>query len=156
MGFMMASISKLYWHYILSQGLLLGIGLGSGFTASVACVSSYYKRKRGLANGLLSSGSAIGGLVIPIYLSKMIDNPKIGLAWAQRTSGFICFVLLGSAALLMEQKKTAPNKRPLFDFSVFQQPAYALTCAGLFMTTLGVFVSFPVAFCNCNGPQPST
>ena len=139
---MLASISTKYWHYLLSQGLVLGIGLGSGFVSCIACVSSYYKRKRGLANGLLSSGSAVGGLVIPIYVSKMIDNPKIGLKWAHRTSGFICFLLVGIGCLLMKQKKTPPNKRPLFDFAVFKQPAYAFTATGLFMVTLGIFVGF--------------
>jgi nitrate/nitrite transporter NarK len=138
---MMASISSQYWHYILSQGLLTGIGLGSSFSPALACVSSYYRRKRGLANGLLSAGSAIGGLIIPIYLSKMINNQSIGLAWSLRTSGFICFVLQGSAVLLLQQKTTAPSDRPLFDISIFRQRAYAITTGGLFLTTAAVFVS---------------
>jgi nitrate/nitrite transporter NarK len=137
---MMASISSQYWHYILSQGVLLGMGLGSSFSPALACVSSYYRRQRGLANGLLSAGSAIGGLIIPIFLSKMINNPSIGLGWAHRTCGFICLVMQGGAFLLMRQKKTIKNTRPLLDFTVYRQPAYCFTVAALFLCTLSIFV----------------
>lgn len=140
-AFMMASISTQYWQYIITQGFLLGTGLGAAFSPAVACVSTYYRKNRGLANGLLSTGSAIGGLVMPIYVSKMIDNPRIGLPWALRTQGFVCLVLYGVAVLLMKQKDLPPNKRPLLDFSVFRQKAYSFTAAGLFFTTLGAFVS---------------
>lgn len=143
-GFMMASLSTEYWHYILSQGVVLGVGLGSSFTPSVACVTSYYKKKRGLANALLSSGSAVSGLVIPIYLSKMINNPKIGLDWALRTSGFLCFVFQGLAWLVMKQKKLPPNHRPLLDFSVFRSPSYTCTVFAYMATVLGIF--YPVFY----------
>lgn len=142
----MSSISSKYWHYILAQGFLLGIGLGTAFSPALACVSSYYRRRRGIANGLLSAGSAIGGLIIPIFVSKMINNPSIGLGWAHRTCGFVCMVLQGTAFLLMRQKKIQPRaagakRRPLVDLSVFKQPAYACTSAALFFITIGVFVS---------------
>lgn len=144
LAFMMASISSKFWHYILSQGVLLGIGLGSSFSPALACVSSYYRRKRGLANGLLSAGSAIGGLIIPIFLSKMINNRSIGLGWALRTCGFICLFMQGGAFLLMKQKKLVhENTRALLDFTVYRQPAYCFTVAGLFLCTLSIFVSGP-------------
>ncbi|KAL7010094.1 hypothetical protein EMMF5_000113 [Cystobasidiomycetes sp. EMM_F5] len=125
-------------------GVVLGVGLGSSFTPSVACVTSYYKKKRGLANALLSSGSAVSGLVIPIYLSKMINNPKIGLDWALRTSGFLCFVFQGLAWLVMKQKKLPPNHRPLLDFSVFRSPSYTCTVFAYMATVLGIF--YPVFY----------
>lgn len=148
---MMASISSKYWHYILSQGVLLGIGLGSSFSPALACVSSYYREKRGLANGLLSAGSAIGGLIIPIFLSKMINNRSIGLAWAHRTCAFVCLFMQGGSFLLMKQKETQKNTRPLLDLTVYRQPAYCFTVAALFLCTLSIFVSPEgmrlIAFC---------
>lgn len=144
LGFMMASISTKYWHYLLSQGLVVGLGFGAGFTPAVSCASSYYKKKRGLANGALSSGSAISGIIIPIYLSKMINNPNIGLDWALRTSGFICFILHGTAFLIMHQKQLPPNNRPLLDFNVFKAPAYSTTVLAYMCTALGIF--YPVFY----------
>lgn len=141
---MLASISTQYWHYLLSQGFLMGIGLGSSFSPALACVASYYRRRRGIASGLLSAGSAFGGLILPIVQSKMINNPKIGLGWALRMTGFLALLFQGTAWLIMKQKKTTPSKRPLFDISVYRQKAYTITVVALFFTTMSMFVS--VAF----------
>lgn len=140
-SFMLASISTQYWHYLLSQGFLMGIGLGSSFSPALACVASYYRRRRGIASGLLSAGSAFGGLILPIAQSKMINNPKIGLGWALRMTGFLALLFQGTAWLVMKQKKTTPSKRPLFDISVYRQKAYTISVIALFFTTMSMFVS---------------
>jgi MFS family permease len=140
-SFMLASISTQYWHFLLSQGFLMGIGLGSSFSPALACVASYYKRRRGIASGLLSAGSAFGGLILPIAQSKMISNFKIGLGWALRMTGFLALLFQGTAWLVMKQKKIVPSKRPMFDVSVYKQKAYTLTAIALFFTTMSMFVS---------------
>lgn len=123
----------------------MGIGLGSCFSPALACVSSYYKRRRGIASGLLSAGSAFGGLILPIAQSKMINNPKIGLGWALRMTGFLALLFQGTAWLVMKQKKTTPSKRPLFDVSVYHQRAFALTAVAVFFTTMSMFVSYELS-----------
>lgn len=119
----------------------MGIGLGSCFSPALACVASYYRRRRGIASGLLSAGSALGGLVLPIAQSKMINNDKIGLGWALRMTGFVALLAQGTAWLIMKQKKVKASKRPLFDVSVYRQKAYTVTCVALFFTTMSMFVS---------------
>lgn len=119
----------------------MGIGLGLSFSPALACVASYYRRRRGIASGLLSAGSAIGGLILPIAQSKMINNPKIGLGWALRMTGFLALLFQGTAFLIMRQKKTIPSKRPLIDVSVYKQRAYTITALALFFTTMAMFVS---------------
>lgn len=150
LSFMLASISTQYWHFLLSQGFLMGIGLGSCFSPALACVASYYRRRRTIASGLLSAGSAFGGLILPIVQSKMINNPKIGLGWALRMTGFLALLFQGNAWLVMRQKKTTPSKRPLFDVSVYQQKAYTITAVALFFTTMSMFVSIPFSQSACN------
>lgn len=150
LSFMLASISTQYWHYLLSQGFLMGIGLGSSFSPALACVASYYRRRRGIASGLLSAGSAFGGLILPIVQSKMINNPKIGLGWALRMTGFLALLFQGTAWLVMKQKKTTPSKRPLFDISVYRQKAYAVTVVALFFTTMSMFVSIIRIVIRCD------
>lgn len=102
-------------------------GLGFGFTPALSAIASYYRRRRAMVNGIFSSGAAIGGLVLPIALSKIIDSPRGGVAWALRASGFISFFMLGIAFLVMKQRKLPPSpKRPILDFAHFRARNYTV------------------------------
>lgn len=59
-GMFMTSLGTQYWHQILSQGLVMGLGLGCLFMSATAIVASYFTKRRGLAMGIASSGSTIG------------------------------------------------------------------------------------------------
>lgn len=37
-GLMMVSICKEYWHFVLAQGIVTGLGAGFIFTPTMACV----------------------------------------------------------------------------------------------------------------------
>jgi hypothetical protein len=49
-----------YWHQILSQGLVMEIGLGCLFMPTAGIVASYFTKSRGLAIGIARLGSTIG------------------------------------------------------------------------------------------------
>ncbi|KAH8672195.1 monocarboxylate transporter [Ilyonectria robusta] len=59
----LASFGKSLWHFQLSQGLLLGIGTCLSFMPSMTVAPSWFGKHRGLAMGLISAGTGIGGLV---------------------------------------------------------------------------------------------
>ena len=56
------SFSTLYWHIILSQGILLGLCSGLLFIPSIALIPIYFKDNRGLALGL-----AVSDIVLASY-----------------------------------------------------------------------------------------
>lgn len=60
LGMFMTSICKTYWQVVLAQGLLMGLGTGCLFTPSTGIIASYFGKKRGLAMGIVSTGSTIG------------------------------------------------------------------------------------------------
>lgn len=62
-GFIAASFATKIWHLFLTQGVLFGVGLGFLFTSSVGIVSQWFDKKRSVANGIVTAGSGIGGLV---------------------------------------------------------------------------------------------
>lgn len=61
-GLMMTSISDQYWHFILSQSVVTGLGMTCLFVPSVALVPAYFARRRALAMGIAASGSSVGRL----------------------------------------------------------------------------------------------
>jgi MFS family permease len=61
MGTVLQSLSQKYWQYLLSQGLMVGIGAGCLSILSVAITSLWFTTKLPLVNGLAACGSGLGG-----------------------------------------------------------------------------------------------
>nr|POE94628.1 aspyridones efflux protein apdf [Quercus suber] len=59
-GMMMTSLGTKYWHFLLAQGICVGLGSGMFAVTSPAVLASYFKRRRLLAGGIASTGGGIG------------------------------------------------------------------------------------------------
>ncbi len=75
MGFLILSrISSLAMFY--GAFALISIGMSAyGQTVPMTAVANWFRRKAGLAIGIVSSGFARGGLMVPV-LTKLIDIPQ--------------------------------------------------------------------------------
>ena len=62
-GFITASFATRIWHLYLTQGVLVGLGVGFTYIPSIAVLSQWFRRRRSLANGISAAGSGIGGLL---------------------------------------------------------------------------------------------
>ncbi|RUS18108.1 major facilitator superfamily domain-containing protein, partial [Jimgerdemannia flammicorona] len=83
-----------------TKGVLFGVGTSLVYFPAVSAPSQWFPpNKRGLAMGISVSGVGIGGLFMASLTQLMINN--IGVAWALRTTGIICFVFMGGASLLV-------------------------------------------------------
>ena len=60
LGTMMTSICHEYWHFILGQGVVIGVGNGLLFLPSIAIVPQYFSEKKALASSIVAAGSSIG------------------------------------------------------------------------------------------------
>jgi MFS family permease len=54
----------------------MGLGLGLTFLPSVGITVHHFKRRRGLASGIVMSGSAIGATVFPISTLRSLAVPS--------------------------------------------------------------------------------
>ncbi|KAM0333576.1 hypothetical protein ACHAQA_002241 [Verticillium albo-atrum] len=140
---MLLSVCTEYWHFMLTFGVLNGLGASLIFTPSIAAVGHWFKERRGLATGVASSGGSIGGIVFPLALNGLLD--RVGWAWAIRTIGFICLTFCGTANLLIRSRLTpARDATPHPDFRILRDPAFALTTAGIFLLEFALFI--PVTY----------
>lgn len=69
LSFFAQSVSALY----LTYGTLVGAGAGLSFPPTVYIVTEYFVKRRGLANGLCISGSAIGSIILPPLIDRLLD-----------------------------------------------------------------------------------
>jgi hypothetical protein len=61
LGMMMTSFCTRYWQVVLAQGVCVGMGSGCLAFTSAAVIPFYFKRRRMLAAGIVSTGSSVGG-----------------------------------------------------------------------------------------------
>ncbi len=72
-GLALCSLMTNWWQFYLYFGIIAAIGLGaSGWIAHVTIIQLWFKEKRGLATGIISSGIGIGILVSPPAVQHLI------------------------------------------------------------------------------------
>ncbi|KAM7190211.1 MFS general substrate transporter [Naviculisporaceae sp. PSN 640] len=160
-GLMMASISSKYYQFMLSQGVCSAIGVAVCFLSAISAVTGWFDKKRGLAFGLLSTGSSLGGVVFPIMLSKLMDT--LGYGWAMRISAFMILGLLVVANLTLKTRvppaskagkkiqrvlsgpagaggsiRSAQGRKRMW--KPFKEVPFVLLLAGLFLIPFGLYI----------------
>lgn len=68
-----------FWQVVLCQGILVGVACGTMFSPLLAVLSHWFKRRQGLAFGLLAVGSSVGGTLFPILVRALL--PSVGYAF---------------------------------------------------------------------------
>ncbi|RDA92529.1 hypothetical protein CP533_4167 [Ophiocordyceps camponoti-saundersi (nom. inval.)] len=74
LSFLGTSWSTQYWHYLMSQGFLLGCGSALLFYPTTGAISEWFDEKRGLALGMAVSGSSLGGVFWPMLLHSLFNT----------------------------------------------------------------------------------
>ncbi|KAI5460839.1 major facilitator superfamily domain-containing protein [Mariannaea sp. PMI_226] len=140
LGIFLMSISKSYWHLMLTQGVLTGLGGGIFFTPSIGLVATYFNRRRGLALGLATTGNSVGGIVYPLMVRQLL--PRVGFAWTARTLGFLNLGCLALAFAFMRPRLPPRKAGALIDWAAFKEPVYVCYVWGLFCFVWAVYYSF--------------
>ncbi|KAI0434851.1 major facilitator superfamily domain-containing protein [Xylaria sp. FL1042] len=91
LGLLLLSFSHLYWHILLSQGFLIGIGGALFYIPAISIVSNNFAPRPALPLGIAASGSAVGGIIWPIVFRSLL--PRIGFGWVNRVFTLLVLVL---------------------------------------------------------------
>lgn len=106
----------------------------------MACVSTWFKRRRAAALGLVASGSSVGAVIYPIAVEKLI--PQIGFEWAVRVVALIQIFTLAIANIVMKSRLPPRKAGPLVEPKAFLQPSYTLYTIGAFLAFWGLYTPF--------------
>lgn len=130
----MTSLADKYYQIFLAQGLAFGIGAGGVFTSAMVCVGQWFVKRRGLALGLASCGSSLGGVVFPIFLNRVVKD--VGFYGAVRYTALFVGILLAVSCLLIRSRlprKQWDSKIPWFDVTLFKERQFAFYTVGSFL-----------------------
>ncbi|KAL8851499.1 MAG: hypothetical protein Q9221_003599 [Calogaya cf. arnoldii] len=90
---LLASFSTALWQFILTQGLLLGCGACLAYIPAVTVAPGWFDEKRGLAMGIVLSGTGVGGALWAPSLRAL--NAGIGFRNTLRLTAGLSFILIG-------------------------------------------------------------
>ncbi|KXN85072.1 Riboflavin transporter MCH5 [Leucoagaricus sp. SymC.cos] len=152
LSLVLTSISTMYWHYILAQGLLFGFGVAFMFYPVLASVTTHFSKYRATALGIAAAGSSVGGVVYPIMLQHLFE--RIGFAWGVRASALVSGVgcLLATLTVSNNRKmvknsnnlpcEQARKSAPYVDLTAFKDPRFSLLALGSSFVALGLYIPF--------------
>ncbi|PYH43011.1 MCT family MFS transporter [Aspergillus saccharolyticus JOP 1030-1] len=165
-AYILASFSKTLWQFALTQGLLLGVGCCLAYVPTMSVAPTWFSARRGLAMGVIISGTGIGGMMWPPVLRAMISH--IGFRNALRVSGCVATTIVSAAGALLrweprfheklkqQQQQSPPTGKkylrllfiPLIDRRTALSARFLAQAAGCFLqsaaysTPLFFYVSF--------------
>ena len=101
--------------------------------------------------GIMTTGSSVGGVVMPIMINRMI--PRNGYPWAMRTIAFLILGLQIIAILTIRPRtKPVPKKMPTGRFAApFKELPFVMLLLGIFILTFGIFI--PITYLAVQGFQ---
>ena len=135
-SFVGASFAKKIWQLFLSQGVCFGWGMGFLFVGSAGILPQWFTKRRGVANGIGTAGSGLGGMMYSLATNAMIRN--LGLAWAFRILAVLAFsVNFICALLLRDRNKAIGTTQAAFDRTLLRRYQFWLVLGWGIFTTLG-------------------
>ena len=103
-------------------------------------VTTYFRKKRGLAVAITSTGNSIGGAVYPVIVRQLL--PKIGYAWTIRVLGFVNLALLATALAFMRPRLPPRKSGPIVEWKAFYEVPYVCVLVGMSFVFGGLFFSY--------------
>ena len=74
LGLVVTGQATSLWQLFLSYSLLIAAGTGATMTVAVATISAWFKKKRGLALGIVTSGSGMGAIFLAPLTAYLIAS----------------------------------------------------------------------------------
>ena len=145
----MTSLADEYYQVFLAQGLGFGIGAGGVFTAAMVCVGQWFIRLRGLAAGIATVGSSLGGVIFPIFLNRVMA--EVGFYGAVRYTALLVGITLAMSCCLLRARlprRKWNSQAKWFDPSLLKEKDFALYTVGSFLGMWVLLLLPRLGFCR--------
>ena len=119
----------------MTAGLTMGYGVSACFMVVSSLPAQYFNKRRGLANGLVYAGGGVGGAVISLSMSAIVES--LGTAWTFRLLGLVMLITGLPAAYLIQER--APSHSATFvEWKLLRDPQFVV------IFIMGVIATFPL------------
>ncbi|XP_035226613.1 monocarboxylate transporter 10-like isoform X2 [Stegodyphus dumicola] len=103
-----SSLELLY----LTYGVLLGSGASLAYTPSLVVLGHYFRRRLGFVNGLVTAGSSVFTMVMPLLLTYMLDTIELSatLQFLSLMMGSLMLCALTFRPLVVQHQRITENE----------------------------------------------
>uniref|UniRef100_A0A8C5IBV0 Monocarboxylate transporter 9 n=1 Tax=Junco hyemalis TaxID=40217 RepID=A0A8C5IBV0_JUNHY len=114
-GLMMSSFAPNIYFLYVSYGIVVGLGCGLLYTATVTITCQYFDKRRGLALGLISTGSSVGLFIYAALQRELIE--LYGLDGCLLIVGALSLNILACGSLMrpLESSGSPPPEKMFVD-----------------------------------------
>lgn len=138
-GLITASFATRVWHLYLTQGALVGFGIGCTFIPTMGILAQWFTKRRSLVYGISSAGVGVGGLIFSFGVRWMLSN--LTLAWSLRAMGAItCLMTLLATFLIRSRDEYVQPRNRGFDTKLLRRYDCLLLLSWAFIVFLGYMV----------------
>lgn len=139
LGIFAASFSKSLWSTILCQGFIAGMGQGIALPLFMSLPSQWFYKHRGLASGMVTGGSGIGGGIFTIAVRRLLTQVGPG-----KTLLIMSFVVAGGMVVctsILRVRPTSPEagkgRGPIVNTKVIKTPEFWSVALSLIIGCMG-------------------
>ena len=113
-GLVGASFSKSYWVICACQGVIYGLGASLCWFPAVVSPGLWFDKYRGIAMGIASAGTAVGGSGLTFLTRGLIDHYDGDVAWPLRIIAMGSLVVLAIAIALIDSRVDSSPAKPSY------------------------------------------
>ncbi|KAK9379674.1 major facilitator superfamily domain-containing protein [Kockiozyma suomiensis] len=146
-GILLSAFCTHWIEFMIVQSFIVPLGAAMLFYSTTASMSSWFVKKRGVAFGIATTGSSIGGVVMSyvfdqLSTQKSYQRAVFALAMIQFC---VACVTIPSSTIRMQ---VVSDGRRSFDFRnnfvkpFLNEPVFALFTLSMSLTYLGIFVPY--------------
>lgn len=138
-GFVAASFATRIWQLHVSQGVLVGCGIGFLYIPCLPVLSQWFDKRRSLANGISAAGSGVGGAAFAWGTEAIIQ--QFSISWALRITGIIAFTANTIATIFIRDRNKAIRPSQLgLDINLLRKHEVILLLSWVFTSMIGYTV----------------
>ncbi|KAI1742459.1 major facilitator superfamily domain-containing protein [Xylaria scruposa] len=149
-GFGLASLSTSIWHLLLTQGLLVGLGMSLLYFPLLAPAPEYFTTHRATAMGFILAGGGAGGLIFSPVIRALLSS--VGGRWTLRI--FALFYVIAGLPIAFSVPRSplsrisaagSPERRDTHvSRSLASRPTFIFSAVAAFLQAAGA--QLPLAF----------
>jgi MFS family permease len=102
LGLAMSAFSTSVTHLIITQGVLYAVGGSISYSPCILYMDEWFVKKKGLAYGIMWSGTGLAGVVLPLLLDSLLQ--KYGFKTTLRIWSVVVFVLTAPLAIFIKPR----------------------------------------------------